>query len=226
MESENIVIKGTPKKNKVALIVLLSGIAVAIISFIVASYYFNNVDGYEYFGFGHGGWYTYCVIYDFNFFDFYFSEFFGSCIHGYMLIAGVIAIIVGLIMKFNTEKCEITVTNNRIFGKLAHGKEVNIPLNQVTGLHSCSFDGVSVASIGNVSDFHCIANHEEVMKAISYLLANPQGAGASPVQVSNASTSSSSNNEAEQLKRFKDLLDSGVITQEEFDAKKKEILGL
>jgi hypothetical protein len=226
MENENIIIKGTPKKNKVALIVLLSGIAVAIISFIVASYYFNNVDGYEYFGFGYGGWYTYCVIYDFNFFDFYFSEFFGSCIHGYMLIAGVIAIIVGLIMKFNTEKCEITVTNNRIFGKLAHGKEVNIPLNQVTGLHSCSFDGVSVASIGNVSDFHCIANHEEVMKAISYLLANPQGAGTSPVQVSNASTSSSSNNEAEQLKRFKDLLDSGVITQEEFDAKKKEILGL
>ena len=226
MENENVIIKGTPKKNKVALIVLLSGIAVAIISLIVASYYFNNVDGYEYFGFGYGGWYTYCVIYDFDFFDFYFSEFFGLCIHGYMLIAGVIAIIVGLIMKFNTEKCEITVTNNRIFGKLAHGKEVNIPLNQVTGLHSCSFDGVSVASIGNVSDFHCIANHEEVMKTISYLLANQRGTGTSPAQVSNASASSSSNNEAEQLKRFKDLLDSGVITQEEFDAKKKEILGL
>ena len=71
MENENIIIKGTPKKNKIALIILLSGIAVAVISFIVASYYFNNVDG---------GWYTYCVIYDFDFFDFYFSEFFGSCI--------------------------------------------------------------------------------------------------------------------------------------------------
>ena len=142
MENENVIVKGTPKKNKVALIVLLSGIAVAIISAIAASYYFNNVDGYVNFG----GWHTYCVIYDFDFFDFYFSEFFGSCIHGYMLIAGVIAIIVGLIMKFNTEKCEITVTNNRIVGKLARGKEVNIPLNQVTGLHSCSFDGVSVQS--------------------------------------------------------------------------------
>ncbi len=226
MENENIIIKGTPKKNKIALIILLSGIAVAVISFIVASYYFNNVDGYESFGFGYGGWYTYCVIYDFDFFDFYFSEFFGSCIHGYMLIAGVIAIIVGLIIKFNTEKCEITVTNNRILGKLAHGKEVNIPLNQVTGLHSCSFDGVSVASIGNVSDFHCIANHEEVMKAISFILANPQGMGASTPQRSEASAVSSSTNEAEQLKRFKDLLDSGIITQEEFDAKKKEILGL
>lgn len=31
---------------------------------------------------------------------------------------------------------------------------------------------------------------------------------------------------AEELKKFKELLESGVITQEEFDAKKKQILGL
>lgn len=219
MESENIVIKGTPKKNKIALIILLSGIASAVMSLIVASYLFDfdkyivRLRGYN--------------VYN-GFFDFYFSELFDMGIDGYMymLIAGVIAIIVGLIIKFNTEKCEITVTNSRIFGKLAHSKEVSIALNQVTGLHSCAFDGVSVASIGNVSDFYCIANCEEVMKAISYLLANPQRAGNSPTQMSIASASSISNNEVEQLKRFKDLLDSDVITQEEFDAKKKEVLGL
>ncbi len=31
---------------------------------------------------------------------------------------------------------------------------------------------------------------------------------------------------ADELKKFKELLDSGVISQEEFDAKKKELLGL
>ena len=31
---------------------------------------------------------------------------------------------------------------------------------------------------------------------------------------------------ADALRRFKDLLDSGVITQEEFNAKKKQLLGL
>ena len=31
---------------------------------------------------------------------------------------------------------------------------------------------------------------------------------------------------AEQIKQFKELLDSGIITQEEFDAKKKQLLGL
>ncbi len=31
---------------------------------------------------------------------------------------------------------------------------------------------------------------------------------------------------ADELKKFKELLDAGVITQEEFDAKKKQLLGL
>ncbi len=35
-----------------------------------------------------------------------------------------------------------------------------------------------------------------------------------------------SKSEADELKKFKELLDTGVITQEEFDAKKKELLGL
>jgi predicted Zn-dependent peptidase len=30
----------------------------------------------------------------------------------------------------------------------------------------------------------------------------------------------------EQIKKFKELLDMGAITQEEFDAKKKQLLGL
>ncbi len=31
---------------------------------------------------------------------------------------------------------------------------------------------------------------------------------------------------AQELKELKELLDSGIITQEEFDAKKKQLLGL
>lgn len=31
---------------------------------------------------------------------------------------------------------------------------------------------------------------------------------------------------ADEIKKFKELLDEGVLTQEEFDAKKKELLGL
>lgn len=43
---------------------------------------------------------------------------------------------------------------------------------------------------------------------------------ASPVQVVQKTSA------ADELKKFKELLDMGVITQEEFDAKKKQLLGL
>ena len=218
---QNIVIKGTPQKNKPALITIIVGIVLLLASFLVASYVFENCEGYEYFGFGYGGWYYWCIIYD-TFGEFFTAEFFNfECYYGYMIMLGVVALIVGIIMKSNTEKCEITVTNEAISGKLPHGKEVHIPLNQITAINRSSFNGVSITSIGNVSNFHCIENREEVMKAISYLLANPQQSSAQPAQSASANDS-----EAEQLKRLKDLLDSGVLSQEEFDTKKKQILGL
>ena len=43
---------------------------------------------------------------------------------------------------------------------------------------------------------------------------------ASPVQVVQQTSA------ADELKKFKELLDMGAITQEEFDAKKKQLLGL
>ena len=219
---QNIVIKGTPQKNKPALILLIAGILLVLFSLIVASWAYDEVDLYMYFGFGVSGWFPGWIKYDDSFIDFFFGEFFNfDCYYGYMIMLGVVALIVGIIMKSNTEKCEITVSNEAISGKLPHGKTVHIPLNQITAINRSSINGVSITSIGNVSNFHCIENREEVMKAISYLLANPQQSSAQPTQ--SASTNGS---EAEQLKRLKDLLDSGVLTQEEFDAKKKQILGL
>ncbi|MBR1968808.1 MAG: SHOCT domain-containing protein [Clostridia bacterium] len=39
-------------------------------------------------------------------------------------------------------------------------------------------------------------------------------------------TGATTNSAADEIKKFKDLLDAGVITQEEFDLKKKQLLGL
>lgn len=100
---------------------------------------------------------------------------------------------------------------------------MNIPLNQITAINRSSFNGISITSIGNVSNFHCIENQEEVMKALSFLLANSQQ-NTQPTQ--NGSAPAANGSEAELLKRLKDLLDAGVLTQEEFDAKKKQVLGL
>lgn len=205
---QNIIIKGTPQKNKVSAIMLTA----SVIAFVCALLFSANA--YQ----------NYWIGYKVEFWAYFWGEFFSSnLMYGCILIASVIAFVVSIIMKTNTEKCEITVTNEAISGKLPHGKEVYIPLNQITAVNRSSFNGVSITSIGNVSNFHCIENREEVMKAISYLLANPQQ-NAQPTQ--NGSAPVANGSEAEQLKRLKDLLDAGVLTQEEFDAKKKQVLGL
>lgn len=59
------------------------------------------------------------------------------------------------------------------------------------------------------------ANGEELKTAIT------DGMAAAPAEPAAAGAGT-----ADELKKFKDLLDSGVITQEEFDAKKKELSGL
>ena len=43
---------------------------------------------------------------------------------------------------------------------------------------------------------------------------------------SQGSTSNSENSSLDEIKKLKELLDSGIITQEEFDLKKKDLLGL
>lgn len=45
-------------------------------------------------------------------------------------------------------------------------------------------------------------------------------------QIVSANKASSQTSAADEIKKFKELLDSSIITQEEFDAKKKQLLGL
>lgn len=218
---EKMIIKGIPQRNKIAIIIVIVGIVIALVSFIVACYTFDNGRGEYYYPY----YAEYRIIYDYNFMDFYISEFFSGCIYGYILILGLVVTIVGILIEVNTEKCEIVVTNEAISGKLPHGKRVSIPLNQIIAVNPGSFKGISISSIGSVSKFHCFENRDEVIKAIAYLLANQQQATVHTTQPM-VSVTTEANGEVEQLKGLKELLDAGILTQEEFDEKKKQILGL
>ena len=59
--------------------------------------------------------------------------------------------------------------------------------------------------------------YADIIKVFDEYKAKDSNADVQPVQQVSA---------ADELKKFKELLDSGVITQEEFDAKKKQLLGL
>lgn len=44
--------------------------------------------------------------------------------------------------------------------------------------------------------------------------------------ISELSNQANIKNDMDELKKYKELLDQGIITQEEFDAKKKQLLGI
>ena len=80
-----------------------------------------------------------------------------------------------------------------------------------------AFNGISITSIGSVNNFYCFENREEVINTISCLLTKLQQDNAQLAQSGSATN---------RLERLKSLLDAGVLTQDEFDTKKRQILGL
>ena len=121
-------------------------------------------------------------------------------------------------------KCEITVTDKRVYGKAAFGKRVDLPFDKISAVSMCAFKGIGVSTSSGQIKFLFCKNKNDVFKAISNLLINRQDNQVKQPEKAIIQEMPQSN--ADELKKYKELLDSGVITQEEFDAKKKQLLDL
>ena len=118
---------------------------------------------------------------------------------------------------------DLTVTDKRIYGKIAWGKRVDLPVDSISATATIPLlKGVSVSTSSGKISFLVIKNANEIYKIFSDLIIERQK---ETVKTPNNIIMQTSD-EADKLKKYKDLLDSGVITQEEFDAKKKQLLGL
>lgn len=117
---------------------------------------------------------------------------------------------------------EIVVTDKRVYGKTMFGKRVDLPLDSISAVGFSAFHGISVGTSSGRISFALIRNNKEIHKCINDLIIERQQKNIKTSSTTIVQTS----DEADQLKKYKDLLDSGVITQEEFDAKKKQLLGL
>ena len=142
---------------------------------------------------------------------------------GIMILPTVVAALIGWILYLWLRGNELTVTDKRIYGKVSWGKRVDLPVDSISATSTISiFKGVSVSTSAGRISFLGIENVYEVYNAINNLLIERQHQKVVP----NVITTVPQSDEADQLKKYKDLLDNGVITQEEFDAKKKQLLGL
>lgn len=78
-----------------------------------------------------------------------------------------------------------------------------------------------ISSITGVSIFPCFKNRNDIIKVLTPLITKSQQTSSQTINTINKNS-----NEIERLKDLKVLLDDGVITQEEFELMKNQILNL
>lgn len=193
---EKIIIKG--KFSKTNILMIIFGIIALIFAILSCVYLVDFIDHYR-----RPDFYAYCEE-----FPIYFT-------------IAIVFLVATIISYFAMNRCEIVVTNKKVFGKVKFGERVDLPLNQISSVGQGLFKSISVATSSGIIRFWLLSNRQEVFSAISELLSQFQNSNNQTVIHKEEQLSS-----ADELKKYKDLLDSGVITQEEFDAKKKQLLGL
>lgn len=126
-----------------------------------------------------------------------------------LLIAGIIH------LWLNSYK--LTVTNKRAYGVLVFGKRVDLPIDSVssvsftTWLKCCSIS----TSSGNIK-FLGMKNYQNIYECLNRLLIERQE--------KNNVNQNHYLDATEEIIKYKKLLDEGILTKEEFENKKKDIL--
>ena len=128
----------------------------------------------------------------------------------------LITLIVGTICYFWLRKMKLVVSDKRVYGQAAFGRQVDLPLDSITAIGKGTIKGIAITTASGAIKFKCIKNRDEIYDVVSKLLMERQ----TSKPVSNEASS------VEDLKKYKELLDIGVISQEEFDAKKKQLFGV
>lgn len=138
-----------------------------------------------------------------------------------LLYLGIVAVVVGIIMILAYSKVSLTVTDKRVFGTAAWSKRVDLPFDMISAVATGFADGIAVSTSSGRIQFKCIKNNKEIHAEISKLLLERQSNKAEKVERPAAPASV-----ADELSKMNDLLEKGIITHEEFEAKKKQLLGL
>jgi len=151
----------------------------------------------------------------------------GAIYYGYFtpfLAVGIPMLILASVFYFWMSKCSLTITNKRVFGQAAFGKRVDLPFDMISATAAGTFNSISIATASGKISFWLLSNRNDILEVISKQLIERQGKEKIISTTTIKQEIPQSN--ADELKKFKDLLDSGIISQEEFDAKKKQLLGL
>lgn len=129
--------------------------------------------------------------------------------------------LLGVLIYWWLGKMQLTVTDKRVYGKATFGKRVDLPLDSISAVGTSALWGIDVGTSSGRIHFKLVKNKDKIHSELSKLLMERQHSE----KQNNIQTNTTTSN-ADELKKYKELLDGGIITQEEFDAKKKQLLGL
>lgn len=137
---------------------------------------------------------------------------------------GLIPLLLYIICKLIIAN-ELVVTDKRVYGKIALGKRVDLPLDSISAvvLTITLLQGISISTSSGRISFYFIEKPKEFHKEISDLIINRQSKTNLNTTTFKQETPFSN---ADEIKKYKNLFDNGIITQEEFEAKKKQLLDL
>lgn len=132
----------------------------------------------------------------------------------------VISFLFFIIFFLSTFFSKIVVTDKRIYGKTYFGRNIEFPIDSISSVGTAKFKGILVTTASAKTSFVMLKNAKEIRNEISNLLIERQS------KKSDSSIQPKETNLINKLKEYKELLDNGIITQEEFEKKKKEIIEL
>lgn len=199
---EKVLVEGKFNRNTIAIIMLiLAVIAMVVTTVTVYQHYLVMASFYNYNS---------------------FAEYLADSPNQILINIGVGLPFVALAIFFKVKLsgCSISVSNNHVWGRSSFGKQVDLPIHQISAVSYGTLGSIGVATSSGVIRFYYLKNKEEVYSTIVSLLDKEPAKDSAPTIIQQNDSS------ADELKKYKELYDNGVITKEEFEAKKKQLLGL
>lgn len=138
-----------------------------------------------------------------------------------------LGVFIAYVIKANNK---MSVSPATVTGINSFGKAVKMPVEFISNASVKSFDSsIAVTYLGKTHKYFMFSNNIALAQAINEAKSGTLVADKSNMTVEMTNVQIVKNNvtnSAEEIKQLKELLDMGVITQEDFDTKKKQILAL
>lgn len=138
----------------------------------------------------------------------------------FSILAVAFLLLLAVTLYQKSDKSELAVDGDSMTAKRHNGKSLQFLLKDVTNVESKGKHGLIVKGHNITYTINRIQNADDLKATIL------EGMARFASILTKEEPGLTMPDVAEDLKKLKDLLDRGILTQEEFDAKKKQMLGL